>query len=107
MTGLSFWMFAVGGAYALLAALTFAFLLAVGRKGLSRRALQFGGALAWPAYWLAIQGPRRSLVMGAKVLSCVLFALALPIIGTGFALALAFDGLSRRGLMPRFLSTSA
>ena len=107
MMDLSFWMLAVGGAYGLLAAFTFAFLLAVGRKGLSRRALQFACALAWPAYWLAIQGPRRSLVMGAKVLSFALFVLALPIIGAGFALALAFDGLGRRGLMPRFLSTSA
>ena len=107
MTDLTFWTTAAGAAYLFLAALTLAFLLVTDRKGRTQPVARLGTALVWPAYWLLVQGPRRSLVMAAKLVASALFVLALPVIGAGFVLALGFDSLGRRGLMPRFLSGAA
>ena len=82
---------------------TFAFLWRVGRHEASRRILQFGASLAWPIYWLIIPAPRAAARIWTKLLMLIAFVLVSPVIVLGFGLALAFEALARRNLMPRFV----
>jgi hypothetical protein len=71
---------------------TFAFLLYAGRSGFKRRVLQAVVSLAWPAYWVTIQGPRASLIIVLRPISAGLLLVLLLLL-----LPLVF--LERRGLI--------